>query len=292
MANTTFSEKLFAQELQRKFDQKNVFQRYANTDYTGELRKSGDSVMVQIAPNLTFTASAITGAGASTFQTGTGPGGVITKSDFAITSENIVINKYTEKRLTISNFEMTQSKIPLDAMIADRAAVGMKNLLDTQFRDLVLVDDVANIPTENKLYSGAPKTDVSKTTIFGYIEEMRVALENQNATENLVLFAPTAYVSFLLQSGLLDNSDTGLADRKQGRFKMISGIEVVSTPSLNASKEMIMMQKGTVNFVTQITDSEVIKAADGLYHNVMFQIVWGGKIFTESGKGISIFYSA
>lgn len=291
MANTTFSPKIFAKELLRKFDQKNVFQRYANTDYTWELKKAWDTVVVQIAPTLTFTASSIFNPSATTHVTGTWPGGVITASDFALTSENLIINKYTEKRLLISNFEMAQENVDLEAMIANRASVGIKNLLDTEFRDLVLVTDVANIPAANKLYSAFPKSDVSKTTIFGYIEEMRVALENQNVTENLVLFAPTAYVSYLLQSGLLDNSDAWLADRKAGRFKMISGLDVVSTPSLNASGEMIMLQGGTVNFVTQITDTEVIKATDWLYWNLMFQVVWGWKIFTESGKGIAIFYA-
>jgi hypothetical protein len=53
-----------------------------------------------------------------------------------------------------------------------------------------------------------------------------------------------------------------------------------------------MLQDQTVNFVTQITDTEVVKAADGLYWNLMFQVVWGGKIFTESGKGICVFYTA
>ena len=153
MTNTTFSPKVFAKELLRKFDQKNVFMKYANNAYEGELRKAGDSVMVQIAPNLTFTASAITLPGATNFVTGTGPGGVIASEDFAITSENLIINKYTEKRIKISNFEMTQSNIDLEAMIADRASTGIKNLMDTEFRDQILVTDIANIPVANKLYS-------------------------------------------------------------------------------------------------------------------------------------------
>lgn len=291
MANTTFSPKIFSNELLRKLDQKNVFMRYVNSAYTGELKKAGDSVHVQIAPTLTFTASAISNAGASTFATWTWPGGVISSEDFAITAEQLVINKYTEKRLKISNFEMTQSNISLDTMLADRAAVGIANLMDTQVRDQILVTDIATIPAANKLYSASPKTDVSKTTIFGYIEEMRVALENQNATENLVVFMPTLYASYLVQSGVLDNTDAWLADRKRGIFKMISWITVVSTPTLNASGEMIMMQDGAVNFVTQITDKELIKATDGLYWNLMFQVVWGAKIFSESAKGICVFYA-
>jgi len=117
MTHTTFSPKLFENELLRKFDQKNVFMEYANRDYEWELKKSWDSVLVQIAPDLTFTASAITGAGASDFTTGTWPGGVISSEDFAITSENLIINKYTEKRILISNFEMTQSNIDLEKIL-------------------------------------------------------------------------------------------------------------------------------------------------------------------------------
>lgn len=292
MANTTFSPVVFTDQLLRKFDQKNVFMQYANTDYTKELRKAGDTVHVQIAPTLTFTASAITWAWAADFSTGTWPWGVISSEDFVVTAQELVINKYTEKRLKISNFEMTQSNIDLENMLSERAAIGMKNLMDSEFRDQILVTDIANIPTANKLYSGAPKSDVSKTTIFGYIEEMRVALENQNVTDNLVLFLPTNFGSFLLQSGLLDNTDMWLEMRKKGYIGMISWVKVHTTPALNASGEMIMLQEGTVNFVTQIVDTALTKAPDGFYWNLMFQVVWWGKIFTESGKGICVFYTS
>ena len=291
MANTTFSPKIFSKELIRKFDQKNVFMKYVNPDYTGELKKAGDSVHVQIAPDLTFSANSITGAGAADFTTGTWPWGVITPEDWTLTAEQLIINQYDEKSLKISNFEMVQSNITLESMLSDRAAVWMKNLMDSEVRDQILVDDIANIPAANKLYSGAPKTDVSKTTIYGYIEEMRVALENQNVTENLVLVLEPQYASYLMQSGVLDANDVWLEDRKRGFIGLIWGVEVVTSPALNASHEMIMMQKGTVNFVTQIIDTELNKAPDGFFWYLNFQLVWGWKIFTPSGKWICVFYS-
>ncbi len=292
MANATFSPKIFSKELIRIYDQKNVFANYVNRAYTGELKQAGDSVHVQTAPTLTFTASAITGAGGSTFATGTWPGGVITSEDFTITAENLVINKYTEKRLKISNFEMVQSNIDLESMLASRAAVGINNLMDTQIRDQILVTDIATIPTANKLYSGAPKADVSKTTIYGYIEEMRVALANLNVTDNLVLFLCPKHFSALIQSGMFDNN-AGLEQRQNGvNMRLLGNIKVVETPALTASFEMIMMQEQTVNFVTQITQTELVKATDGLYWNLMFQVVWGGKIFTETAKGICVFYAS
>lgn len=293
MANTTFSPKIFSKELIRIYDNKNVFANYVNRAYTGELRQAGDSVHVQTAPTLTFSASSITGAGGSTFATGTWPGGVITSEDFAITAENLVINKYTEKRLIIKNFEMAQTNINLETMLAERAAVGINNLMDTQIRDQILVTDIATIPSANKLYSGAPKADVSKTTIYGYIEEMRVALAAYNVTDNLVLFLCPKHFSALLQSGLFDNSNAGLEQRQNGvNMRLLGNIKVIETPALTASFEMIMMQEATVNFVTQITETELIKATDGLYWNLMFQVVWGGKIFTEPAKGICVFYAS
>lgn len=293
MANTTFSPKIFSKELLRIYDQKNVFAQYVNRDYEWELKQAGDSVHVQVAPTLTFTASAITGAGATTFTTGVWPGGVIASEDFIITSENLVINKYTEKRLIIKNFEMTQSNIDLEWMLAKRGAVGLKNLMDSQIRDQILVTDIAVIPAGNKLYSGAPKADVSKTTIYGYIEEMRVALANLNVTEDLVLFLCPKHFSALLQSNIFDNSNAGLEQRQNGiNMRMLWNIKVVETPALTASFEMIMFQEQTVNFVTQITETALVKATDGLYWNLMFQVVWGGKIFTESAKGICVFYAS
>lgn len=291
MANTTFSPKIFAKELLRKFDQKNVFARYVNSMYTGELKKAGDSVHVQIAPTITFTASAITGAGAAGFATGTGPGGVIASEDFVLTAENLVINKYTEKRLKVSNFELTQSNVDIEGMLSDRASVGLNNLMDTEIRDQILVTDIATIPAANKLYSGSPKTDVSKTTIYGYIEEMRVALANQNVTDNLTLFVSPLNFSRLVQSGLLDATDSGLDVRVTGQFRMLGGVKVVETTALTASSEMIMMQEGAVNWVTQITETSLEKATDGFYSNLLFQVVYGGKIFSESAKAICVFYA-
>ena len=292
MANTTFSPKIFAKETIRIFNQKNVFQRYANTDYSGELQKAGDSVMVQIAPTLTFTASSITSPGATDFTTGTWPGGTITATDFVLTSENLVINKYVEKRFVLKDFELKQSNLNLEEKVATQVSVALANLLDSDFRDQILVTDVATIPTANKLYSWSPKSDVSKTTIYGYIEEMRVALANQNVTDNLVLFLCPKHYSALLQSGLLDAHEKGFDVRTSGDFRMLWNVKVVQTNALTASFEMIMMAEWCVNYVTQITDTKITEGADGFYKNLLYTVVWWAKIFSPSAKGIAIFYAS
>jgi hypothetical protein len=166
--------------------------------------------------------------------------------------------------------------------------------MDDQFRDQILVTDVATIPTANKLYSGAPKADVSKTTIFGYIEEMRVQLVNAtgSSASGAILFLCPKHFSALLQSGVMDNSDMGLAGRKTGRIGMMSGLTIVETTGLTASFEMILMSPNTVNFVEQTVNTKTAEGTDGFYMNLMTTCVWGGKIFAERAKGIVIFYAS
>jgi hypothetical protein len=291
MANTTFSGVVFSSMLETKRDLKNVFMRYANTEKE-KLLTFGDSIPVQTAPTLTFSSSSITSPGASTFTTGTGPGGVISATDFVVTGETIVINKYFEYRSKITDFEVKQSKVSLEQMLAERFKVAYSDLMDAQIRDCILVQDVATIPAANKLYSGAPKSDVSKTTIYGYIEEMRVQLANQNVTENLVLFVSPTNFSRLIQSGLLDANDNGLDARISGRFRMLGGVKVVETPALTASFEMIMMEDKLVNFVEQINDTALTRATDGFYSNYMMTSVWATKLLTEAAKGVVIFYAS
>lgn len=268
---------------------------FMDTSYenTGIL-STGDSVHVQTAPTFTFSATAITAPGATTFQTGTGPGGTITATDATFVGEKLTINKYVEFRVKLSDFEKVQSNLPLETIIARRYAVAYTTLMDDTARDQILVTDVATIPAGNKLYSGAPKADVSKTTIYGYIEEMRVQLEGSvnGATTKPVLFLCPKHYSALLQSGYMDANESGYAARKDGQIGMIGGVTVIKTVALTASFEMIMMDANTVNFVNQIVKTDVRSSPDGFFDNFLFTAVWGAKIFTERAKGIVIFYAS
>lgn len=121
---------------------------------------------------------------------------------------------------------------------------------------------------------------------------MRVALAEQNVTENLCLFVSPSAQSLLLQSNLLDNTDDGLSIRQKGYIGMISGVKIYMTNALTASKEMIMMQEGAVNMVVQLNDYDVREGADGFYYNLIAEIVWGLKIFNENLYRVCINYVA
>jgi thiamine biosynthesis protein ThiC len=102
---------------------------------------------------------------------------------------------------------MAASNLELTSKVAARFAEAEAILIDNHVRDQILVTQVANIPAGNKINSVTPVT-LTKVNIYEEIEKMRVALAKQNVTDNLCLFVSPQAQSLLLQSGMLDNTDT------------------------------------------------------------------------------------
>lgn len=289
MANTIISPTIFAKEVIRNRDQKNVFMNYVNRDYEGQIKTAGDTVKVQVLPTLTMTVKSITGAG--TGVVGTGPGGKIMATDFTIKTESLLVDKYTELLIQVRDIEVTQSNIDLEEKIAERVAEAEARMMDGFVRDLVLVDNITAIPAENKINSSAPKT-LTKDNVIEEIEKMIVALDEQNVHDNRVLYVPFKTASLLRLSKLLDNSDEGLKQRQKGYIGKYGNIQIIETNALKASNEMIMMAKDAINAVVQITKQDVRQGNDGFYENIIATAVFGGKIFSENAKAVCVNYCA
>lgn len=275
MANTIIAPTLFAKEVIRNRDIKNVFFRHTNSDYTGELRKEWDTVTVQTLPTLSFA-------------TGTA-GDPIAATDFTITSENLVIDTTKQLRVTLKDIEITQSNLTLEEKVAERFAEAEARLFDETVRDQILVTQVADIPAANKLDSGAPIA-VDKTNAYTVVEKLKVALAKQNVSENLVCFVSPSFAAAVRLSGLLDNTDMGLKARFKGFVGMVSGVMMIETNALTASEEVIMMESGAVNMVVQLNQYDVRQADDGFYENLIAEVIYGLKIFGENAKAIAIQY--
>ncbi len=278
MANTIIIPTLFSKEVIRNRDIKNVFYKYTNSDYTGELRQAGDTVTVQTLPTLSF-ASGTAGA-------------AITATDFTITSENLVIDQVERLLVRITDEEQVQSNLALTMKVAERFAEAEARLFDEAVRDQILVTQVADIPAANKLDSGAPIT-LTPALAYTSILNLSEALDNQNVEETgRIAFVSPNFANNLMQSGFLDASDTGLETRFKGYIGLVNGVKIVKTNALSASKEVIMLQEGAVNMVVQLNNYDVRKGTDGFYENLMAEVIYGLKIFGENAKAIAIQYIA
>ena len=278
MANTVIEPTIFSKEVIRNRDIKNVFYKYTNSDYTGELRQAGDTVNVQTLPTLSF-ASGTAGA-------------AISATNFTITSENLVIDQTEQLLVTVTNKEMTQSNLELTMAVAGRFAEAEARLFDEAVRDQILVTQVADIPAANKLDSGAPIT-LTPALAYTSILDLSEALDNQNVDEEgRICFVSPNFANNLMQSGFLDASDTGLETRFKGFVGMVNGVKIVKTNALTASKEVIMLKEGAVNMVVQLNNFDVRKGDNGFYENVMAEVIYWLKIFGENAKAIAIQYIA
>jgi len=278
MANTIIIPTLFAKEVIRKRDIKNVFYKYTNKEYTGELKSAWNTVTVQTLPTLSFT-------------TGTA-GDPITASNFTITSENLVINTTKSLLIVLKDVEMTQSNLSLEERVAERFAEAEARLFDEAVRDQILVVQVADIPAANKLDSGAPIT-LTPALAYTSILNLSEALDNQNVSEDSrVAFVSPNFSNNLMQSGFLDASDVGLGVRFKGYMGMVNGVKIVKTNALTASKEVIMMAEWAVNMVVQLNQYDVRKGTDGFYENLLAEVIYGLKIFGENAKSIAVQYVA
>lgn len=278
MANTVIEPTIFSAEVIKNRDIKNVFYKYTNSDYTGQLRQAGDTVSVQTLPTLSF-ASGTAGA-------------AITATDFTITEENLVIDQTDQLLVRLTEKEKTQSNLVLTRKVAERFAEAEARLFDVTVRDQILVTQIADIPAANKLDSGAPIT-LTPALAYTTILNLSEALDNQNVNEeNRVAFVSPNFANNLMQSGFLDSTDTGLGVRFKGYMGMVNGVKIVKTNALTASKEVIMMQEGAVNMVVQLNNMDVRKGIDGFYENVMAEVIYGLKIFGENAKAIAVQYIA
>lgn len=268
MANTIIVPEIFAKEVVRNRDIKNVFYPYVNSAFTGELKKAGDTVHVQTLPTLSFASGTA--------------GGPISESNFTITSESLVINTTKQLRITLKDIEMTQSNLELESKVAERFAEAEARLMDEAVRDQILVTQAADVEVLPAVAS------LGKANVFATIESMKVALAENNVTDGLVLFVAPKAASILRQSGLLDNSDLGLEVRTKGYMGMVSGVKVVETNALTSSKSMILMQDGAVNMVVQLNQYDVRQGTDGFYENLIAEVIYGLKIFGENGKAIAV----
>jgi len=176
--------------------------------------------------------------------------------------------------------------------VASRFAEWLWTLFDDQVRDQILVTQVADIPTENKINSAAPVV-LTAINVYAEIMKLRSALKKQNVkVANMELYVGTDAESVLLQSTFLSGSDAGATVMKTGFLGVVGWIPVYSTTALDASNEMIMMAKGSVNAVIQMIDTDSAKWTDGSYVNIWSTAIWGMKIFGENAKAIAINYVA
>ena len=223
MANTIIVANLLQKEIIRYLDKNRVMTPWANRKYEKDLKEQGDTVTVQTFPDL------------DPHRGGTA-GSDITDQDWAITSENLTVKELVRDSRIIKDNEEVRSNLKIRSKISNRYAYALSQVHERH----VGITAALGAYADNKLYDGAPVT-LTKATVYAAIEEMMVALEDQNAGENPALFADPKTISYIKQSGMLDGFVEGYNQRKTKGLKgEISGFTLYKTTNLPCKIDLQM----------------------------------------------------
>ena len=266
--NTIVKVDTLVREVIRILRAKHVVLNWANRKYEWEIKAKGDTVRVKTFPRISFSS-------------GTTAGADITASTYAVTSETMTADQIDQVRIEIADLQKIISDIDDMTELAREIAYSMNEI----YERFVIGLAVAWALTANKLHESSPVT-LSSTNVWQYIEEMRVALEEQNAWDNAALFVTPNVASLIRQNSLFDGFREGLDVRREGFIWRISGFEVYRSNYIPANK-MLALDKDSVHFAEQLTGMKITDAEKGFRKNILSEIVFGWKVFAENSKRIA-----
>lgn len=235
MSNTIVKKDFLAAEIIRYLDKKSVISPFANTEHKGQITKQGDTVSVQNFPSVEF-------------QRGGVAGDAIAEANFAITSEDLVVNQVAQINIPIKDIERVQSNLPLESKIANRIAYAKKQLFDRFVASYVL-----DANSNNRINEGSPAT-ISKTTIVAAAESMRTKLDENDVDEtNSGLFVNPSLASLLRQSDLYTGIDKGMKYRVGMFSPDIAGFSGYKTNNCPRKQKLTLDTNPTANDTVTIT---------------------------------------
>ena len=217
MSNTIITANLLQKEVIKNLDKKAKIFKIANQNYTGTLTEQWNTVTVQNLPSFNM-------------DLGQTSGEVITAEDWAITSENLVINEVFNKNLKIKDIEAIQSNLELRSQLWWRLAESMARTYDQYVAKLAQ----DNVYSWNQITLATPSTETT-ATITTTLDSMTQYLEEQNieVSEGWVsCFINPALKALINSSDLFKSFDAWLNPRLNWFIWQYAWMNIIMTNNL------------------------------------------------------------
>jgi len=263
MTNTVIVADLLQSQLLAKLDKELVAKRFCNTQYEGQLKKSGTTVRVPIFPDTSW----VTGATA---------GGTITISDFAVTDDTLTVAGVAQFGKHIQDFEEVRSNFNLQTQLVDRMAYSLADTYD-QHIFTVAIAGAGNALTD--AISGA-------SDVYAGIVAMQVAMDEDNVPSgNRILFVNPTVAGYIQQANIWDGTESGVEVRVKGYIGMVAGFMVVKTNNLPTGK-ILAIKDQYVHFVEQMNRFKIVDQTDAMGVNLLGETLYQAKVFSELENGV------
>lgn len=263
-----------------------------NTDYEGEIKKQGDTVIIRSIPDTTVSDQAI--------------GQTVTYERPVSTSMTLLIDKGKKWAIELDDIVKAQSDLPLLNKFTDDAAQQLKISIETSFfQDSTIYAGMhasntgltAGVSSESFILgtSGAP-VELSPSNVLDYIVDCGSVLDEQNVPEiGRWMVIPIWMAGMIKKSDLKDASLTGdpKSPIRNGLIGMIDRFTLYSSNLLYHSGTSyyysLFGTKDAVTLATQITKTDHIPTpSDSFSERIRMLQVYGYKVVKPEAYGALI----
>ena len=246
-----------------KFYKSTVFGAIANTDYEGELKAKGDTVIIRTVPDITIKDYVIDQN--------------LTYERPVSATVELLIDKGKYYAMSINDVEKLQSDLNyVDKWTTDagqQLAIAIDyDILSNVYSSAAAANKGATAGADTSAIdlgaTGAPES-VDKTNILDYIVNMGTVLDEQSVPDNSrwIVFPPI-FCGMIKMSDLKDASlsGDGTSILRNGRIGMIDTFEIYksrqihqTTDGVDTVHDIIAGHPSAITFASQLTKTETLK---------------------------------
>jgi hypothetical protein len=294
-AGARFIPEIWSGKILKKFYDYTVLSKITNTDYEGEIKKFGDTVIIRTLATIT-TANYVVGQSLN-YQRPTS------------TPTSLSIDKGKYWAVELDDVMKVQSDIALMNKWTDDAAMQMKIVMEEEFfadiYDDISADNTgltagAKSSSINLGVSGTP-LQITKTNVLEVIVDCGTVLDEQNIPETgRWMVIPTWMAGLIKKSDLKDASLTG--DPKSpirngligqiDRFTLYNSnlLETVADTSGQTAYCSLFGTNEAITFATQLTETETLRSQDTFADRIRGLQVYGYKAVQPTAFGLLYCY--
>lgn len=270
---------LWSRKLLERFYDATVLNAISNTDYEGEIKNYGDTVIVNKIPNITI----------NNYRMGDN----LSVERPVATTDSLLIDQGKYWSFIMDDVADAQAMIDMVPRWAENASEQMKITVDTDvLAYLVGKADATNrgaaagrLSANINLGIAATPVAITKDNVIDYIVDLGTVLDENNVPETgRKLVIPAWMAGMIKKSDLRDASLSGdsVSIARNGRLGMIDRFELYVSnllPKTGANHYVFAIHPKALSFATQLTKTESLRA-ESTFGNIMRGLlVYGRKVF-------------
>lgn len=270
---------LWSRKLLERFYDATVLSAISNTDYEGEIKNYGDTVIVNKIPDITI----------NNYRMGDN----LNVERPAAATDSLYIDQGKYWSFIMDDVADAQSMIDIVPKWAENASEQMKITVDTEVLAFLVGKAAATNrgATSGRLSgdinlgaSGAP-VSITKDNVIDYIVDLGTVLDETNTPEgNRKLVIPAWMAGMIKKSDLRDASLTGdsVSIARNGRLGQIDRFELYVSnllPKASTAHYVFAIDPKALSFATQLTKTESLRAESTFGTIMRGLMVYGRKVF-------------